>query len=207
MTRRIAGWIVAGALALAPSACSTSPNPTLYTIAPVDPAGGADAATPGKVPAIVVLQPIALARYLERQQIVRSSENYQLNVTTNDWWGEPLGAMINRVLVQELSQRLPKTTILSESGAVSGNADATVALNILRLDQDASGSVILQAQASVTSHAKDGESPVAPLLQSFRFSVTPSGPDVKSEVAAISNAVGQLADKLAYLIATGRQAP
>ena len=34
---------------------------------------------------------IGLARYLERSQIVRSSENYRLDVMSNDWWGEPLG--------------------------------------------------------------------------------------------------------------------
>jgi uncharacterized lipoprotein YmbA len=150
-------------------------------------------------PAVIILQQVGLARYLERQQIVRSSESYKLDVRENDWWGEPLSAMLSRVLVEELGQRLPQSTVLSESGAVSVSPDATVALNILRLDQDKAGNLILQAQASV--NYKDRETPV---LQSFRFSVPPSGPGVEGDVAAISAAVSQLADKLAPMIATGR---
>jgi len=166
-----------------------SPNPVLYTIAPVS--GPQHAAAPR----VILLQQLGLERYLERSQIVRSSENYKLDVMANDWWGEPLGAMLSRVLVSELEQRLPQSTVISEVGAVSAPADATVALNVLRLDEDASGSVILQAQAGVSFKGKSGQA-----LQSFRFSVPPPSPDMPGEVAAISAAVGQLADGLASML-------
>lgn len=175
------------------AACA-SPNPNLYTIAPVT--GTVQQAKPQ----IIVLQQVGLARYLERQQIVRSSENYKLEVSDNDWWGEPLASMVNRVLVEELSQRLPHSTIVAESGAVTVSPDTTVELNILRLDQDATGQVVLQAQTSVTY--KDRE----PLLQSFRFATGPSAATVQGQVAAISANLGQLADKLAVMIATGSPA-
>jgi hypothetical protein len=178
--------------------CS-SPNPELYTIASVSPptAGAATSSSQTSGSMVVLLQPIGLARYLERQQIVLSSENYRLDVSTNDWWGEPLGAMLSRVLVDELGQRLPNSTVLNESGAVTSTADATLALNILRLDLDATGNLVLAAQASVSPKGQG-----APVLQSFRFSVRPPTPDVHGEVAAISTALGQLADKLAPLILT-----
>ena len=194
MRRHLAYATMGMALALAGCA---SPNPDLYTIAPVSgPISGATTATAQKgAPLVVVLQQIGLARYLERSQIVRSSENYKLDVSSNDWWGEPLSAMLSRVLVDELGQRLPQSTVLSESGAVSTTPDVTVELNVLRLDQDATGNLILAAQASISAKAGD-----APALQSFRFSVRPPTPDVQGQVAAISTAVGQLADKLAPLI-------
>jgi uncharacterized lipoprotein YmbA len=179
-----------------------SPSPNLYTIAPVAPAAATGAATLQKTgPQVVVLQQIGLARYLERPQIVRSSENYKLDVSSNDWWGEPLSAMLNRVLTQELGQRLPQSTVLSESGAVSASPDVTVELNISRLDLDAAGNLILQAQASV-----DGTTQKTPVLQHFDFSVRPSGPSVQEQVAAASTALGQLADKLAPLIQAGSTA-
>ena len=81
-------------------ACS-SPSPVLYTIAPVQ-----GPVQPGS-PKVIVLQQISTAHYLERSQIVRSSENYRLDVMSNDWWGEPLSAMLSRVLNEELGQRLP----------------------------------------------------------------------------------------------------
>jgi uncharacterized lipoprotein YmbA len=65
------------------AACS-SPSPVLYTIAPVQ-----GPVQPGG-PKVIVLQQISTAHYLERSQIVRSSENYRLDVMSNDWWGESL---------------------------------------------------------------------------------------------------------------------
>ena len=99
---------------------------------------------------MIALQQISTARFLERAEIVRSSENYRLDVMSNDWWGEPLGAMLSRVLVEELGQRLPQSTVFAESGAVSASPDATIELNIQRLDEDATGNLVLQAQASVS---------------------------------------------------------
>jgi hypothetical protein len=180
--------VVAPAALVALAACS-SPNPVLYTIAPVS------GAVQSGGPKVVALQQISVARFLERSQIVRSSENYRLDVMSNDWWGEPLSAMLSRVLVEELGQRLPQSTIIGESGAVTASPDATIELNLQRLDEDASGNLILQAQASVSLK---GRAP--PVLRSFRFTVTPPGPGVPGEVTAISTAVGQLADGLASML-------
>ena len=38
--------------------------------------------------------------------------------------------------------------MFSESGAVSAQPDATIELNVQRLDEDATGSLVLQAQAA-----------------------------------------------------------
>src|SRR5262252_4975555 len=185
---RLAALAVAAALA----ACS-SPNPVLYTVAPVQ----SRVQTGG--PKVIALQQIALPRYLERSQIVRSSENYRLDVMSNDWWGEPLGAMLSRVLIEGLSQRLPQSTVFGESGAVTASPDATIELNMQRLDEDPSGNLVLQAQASVDFKRRSG-----PVLRSFRFLVTPPTADIQGEVTAISLAMGQLADGLASVLVTGR---
>lgn len=187
--RRGLRWIGAFGLAIAFAACSSSPEPVLYTIAPIHgtpQAGG---------PKAILLQQIGLARYLERSQIVRSSENYRLDVMANDWWGEPLGAMLSRVLIDELGQRLPQSVVFGELGAVSTSPDATLALSVQRLDEDASGTVILEAQASVSFTGQK-----APVLRNFRFTAPPSGPGVAGEVPAISAAVGRLADGLAAML-------
>jgi uncharacterized protein len=171
------------------AACTSSTPPTLYTIAPVSgrPRSG--------TPKVIMVQQVVLARYLERQQIVRSSENYRLDVMANDWWGESLSAMLGRVLVEELGERLPGSTVLGENAGISSSPDATVELNIQRLDEDASGNLILQAQAGVASKGKG-----APALRGFRFSVAPPSRDVAGEVVAISTAVGQLADGLTDML-------
>jgi hypothetical protein len=181
--------VIIVALLAAQAACS-SPNPDLYTIAPV--AG----VTQAGAPKVVELRTIGLARYLERSQIVRSSENYRLDVMSNDWWGEPLGSMLARVLVEELSQRLPQSTIYAETGAVSVSSDATIELNVSRLDENSAGALVLQAQAAVTMKGRG-----APVTRPFRFEVPPPDDRIGGEVAAISTAVGQLADGLAAMLA------
>jgi hypothetical protein len=180
--------LAALALAAVIAACS-SPSPVLYTIAPVQ-----GPVQPGG-PKVIALQQISTAHYLERSQIVRSSENYRLDVMSNDWWGEPLSAMLSRVLTEELGQRLPQSTVIGETGAVSASPDATVELNVQRLDEDASGNVVLQAQASVSFKGRTG-----PVLRSFRFVVTPPAADIQGEVTAISTALGQLADGVASML-------
>ena len=187
---RSASGILLGTLAVVATlvACS-SPDPVLYTIASVS-------GTPRNTgPRVVVLERIDVARYLDRPQIVLSSENYRLDIKSNDWWGEPLGAMLTRVLRQELGERLPQSTVLKESGAVTAPPDATVELDLQRLDEDASGNVILQAQASV-----DFKGRRAPVLRSFHLSVPSSSPGAPGAVAAVSIAVGQLADGLAVML-------
>jgi len=107
--------------------------------------------------------------------------------------------MLSRVLIEELGQRLPQSTVIGESGALTASPDATVELNLQRLDEDAAGNLILQAQASISFKGRG-----APTLRSFRFSVPPPAPGVPGEVTAISTAVGQLADGLASMLLASR---
>ena len=151
-------------LATSLAACS-SPDPVLYTISPVQ------GATRTGAPGVVVVQTVSLARYLDRAHIVKSSENNRLDVQSNDWWGEPLAAMLRRVLRQELGQRLPQSTVLSESSAVTASPDATVDVDLQRLDEDAAGNLLLEAQVSVSFKGRREA-----ILRSFRFSVPSGGP-------------------------------
>src|SRR5690349_23588692 len=72
--------LVVLAALLALDACSSSPNPNLYTLAPVS---GAER---GNALKLISLRQVVVARYLERLQIVRSSDGYRLDVMANDWW-------------------------------------------------------------------------------------------------------------------------
>jgi hypothetical protein len=172
-------------LAALPAGCA-SPDPALYVLAP----------QPGETlsggPRTVELREIGLARYLERSQIVRSSESYRLDVLSNEWWGEPLGAMISRVLVQELTQRLPGSTVFPESGAITADAVVTVAVNIQRMDADVAGAVELLAQVEVRGRAA--------ATRSIHVTVQPTGVGTAALVEAMSRALAQLADTTATMV-------
>ena len=174
------------AAAAGPAACS-SPNPNLYVLAPLP------GATHFGAPRIVAIRAIGIAHYLERSQIVRSSEGYRMDVLSNDWWGEPLDAMLSRILVQELNQRLPGCTVYGENGAISTTPDATVEINLQRFDLEASGALLLAAQVAV-----DGK---AALSRGVDLKVRPADTTTSALVAAMSTATAQLADVIAGLLA------
>jgi len=175
-------------MALLVPSCA-SPSPELYTLdVPAGPLrrGG---------PKVIELRSIGLARYLERSQIVRSSENYRFDVLPNDWWGEPLDAMIGRTLTRALTQRLPGSTVYLENGAISAEPDATVQVNVQRLDEDATNAVRLVAQFAVVRRAGD--------TRGVTLQVPIRGPTAADLVAAMSDAIGQLADRIAAALAVG----
>lgn len=180
--------LVAVALPIAIAACSSA-SPVLYTIAvkqgPVLPAG----------PKVVQLRDVGLAGYLDRKEIVRSSDGYKLAVQNNDWWGEPVGPMVGRVLIVELSQRLPDSNVYAEGGAISVDANATVAVNIQRADLDQAGAFALLAQAVV-----DFNRPKRTVAKTFSITRPVPTPNVAGQVAAMSDALGELADGLAQML-------
>lgn len=173
-------------LATLPAAC-TSPNPKLYVLAPL----------PGKThtgaPSIIALRPVSVAHYLERTQIVRSSEDYRMDVLFNQWWGEPLASLVSRILVQELSERLPGSMVYADSGAISTPADATVAINLERFDLNREGAVLLLAQVAVEGRRT--------LSRDVSFTARPANVTTEALVAAMSTATAQLADTVAVMLA------
>ena len=82
-----------------------------------------------------------------------------------------------------------------ESGAISAEPDVTLQVNVQRLDQDASGSVQLIAQFAVVRRVSDA--------RGVTLRVPARGPSAAGLVAAMSEAVGQLADRIAAALAVG----
>jgi uncharacterized lipoprotein YmbA len=181
-------FIIALGVSLAAASCA-SPDPKLYTIAPVP--GGEHAGGPK----VVGVRSVGVAHYLARDQIVRSSEDYRVEVKANEWWAEPLDEMLTRVLQDDLSQRLPGSTVFLSAGAVTESSDATVELQVQRLDADRTGNLILNAQGSVSfNHQPNSDT------RGFHIATPLASPAVEGQVAATSTALGQVADQLAAML-------
>ena len=116
-----------------------------------------------------------------------------MDVLSNEWWGEPVGAMMSRILVQELNQRLPASTVYGDSGAISTPPDATVEINLQRLDLDGNGAVLLVAQVAI-ERKRTASNGVA-------ITVRPANSTTQALVAAMSTATAQLADTIAGMLA------
>ncbi len=173
-------------LLLGVASCSSA-DPTYYTLNAVP-----GAVLPGNAGSVEVRRP-GLAGYLDRSDIVLKSADYRLAVNSQLRWAEPLGDMIGRVLSEDLSQRLPGSSVFSQSGAISADPGLRVEVDILRFDPDGSGNVVLQAEVAVergTTHQ-----PLA--TQHVSLTAQPGGPGATAIAASMSGLLGGLADQVA----------
>ncbi|MBV9948152.1 MAG: membrane integrity-associated transporter subunit PqiC, partial [Myxococcales bacterium] len=123
-------------------ACGSSPEPVYYALGPT---GGA--AQPGWA-RLVELRRLGLAGYLDRADIVSGVSDHRVRIESGQRWAEPLGDMMGRVLAQDLSQRLPGSTVFTES-SVSLDPDATVEVDVQSLDIGDDGRLTMTAQVVI----------------------------------------------------------
>jgi uncharacterized lipoprotein YmbA len=165
--------------------CSTSTPPRLFTLA----------SRPGPMlahgPATIAVRDAALAKYLDRPQIVRRGGVYQLEAAEFDRWGEPLSDMVTRVLIEDLSQRLPGSQIFRDASPTATDAQATLEIDISRFDADPDDTIVLAARWALRRGAQPGPA------QSARLAAKPASKSTADLVAAMSEALGQLADRIA----------
>jgi uncharacterized protein len=185
--RMLAGSVLAPTLV----ACSTTPPPRVFTLVPRPATQQADRSSP-----TVMVKSVELAKYLDRPQIVRYSDTYELQLSEFERWGEGMRDMVTRVLVENLAVRLPNSQVFAGSGPLTIHADATVEVDISRFDADPGGAVVLAARWAIQREAKKTR------LVWERISVPANAPATPQLVAAMSDALGQLGDRIALALAT-----
>jgi uncharacterized protein len=147
-------------------------------------------------PAIVEVRSVSIPGYLDRDSIIKSADDYKLNIHNNDLWAEPLADMLQAAMVQDLSQRLPGTTVLAAGGSISATPDALVEINVLTFDPDASGTIIMSLQVSI----KSGQNFNTLGTQPIRHTMSSGGTVVAAIVGDMSTLWGQAADDIAPLL-------
>jgi uncharacterized lipoprotein YmbA len=117
-------------------------------------------------------------------------------VLEGERWAEPLGDMLSRVLAENLTLRLPGSTVFVESRALSLQGDVTVEVEILRFEADASGAVTLSAQLALRSAGRVERRPA----RSFVTTAPVSGTGTGALVAAMNTALAALANALVEML-------
>ncbi len=183
--------IAALGLLLIPAGCSTAPPTKLYTLAarPSPPV-----ADPAKT---ISVRHVEIAKYLERPQIVRYLDPYQMDTLEFDRWGEELGDMVTRVVVADLALRLPGSEVYAATGPLTlPRSDITIEINVDKFDADPDGAVVLAAQWVVHGGKHRDK------LRSEQIRVATTSNDATAQVAAMSDALGQLANLIAASLAS-----
>ena len=181
--------LIIGLLTLGLAACGSSAEPTYYALA----------SRPGSAqtgaPKLLELRRPGLAGYLDRAQIVRRVVDYKLNIPNGERWAEPLGDMVGRVFAQDLAARLPESSVFVENGAIAAAADAVVAIDIVRFDSDADGTVHLDAQVAIET---TGDAKVMKARR-IKLEARPEGDGTPALVAAMSGLLATLSDTVAQM--------
>lgn len=193
-TRRPARFLAAtvgAALVVAAGGCGARQT-LYYTLSDIDAPPVAPASSAS---ALVGVGPVALPDYVDRPQIVvRTGEN-AVEQATFDQWGGSLDDMVPAVLVDDLATRLPGDHFVAfpQSGDLA--FDYRVPVRITRFDVTTAGDAVVSARWQV----RDRTGVV--LVRETTARATAEGTGYTLRVAALSRALGQLADDIARALA------
>lgn len=175
-------------LAVAMTACGGSPKTHFYTLDAVPAAQPAEHAARSDVP--VTVGRVELPGTLDRLSIVTRGDRNQVAVSDQDRWAAPLDELVRRALTDDLRMRLPPDSVLAP-GDSAPNGTRSVALNVQHFMADQSGRVDLDADWTVQRRDKPGTP------QHAAIQVNASGQGGGATAAAMSQALGELADRIA----------
>jgi uncharacterized protein len=177
--------------------CGSSPKTHFYALAPVPPAGAhGEASGPP-----IVVDAVRLPAVLDRLQLVRSSGETRLDISDADRWGAPLDQMSRRTLARDLAARLPPGMVLAVDQPKPPGGTRALVVSVQRFDADAAGRVRLDAVWTLFAG-----SPQRPVLERRSAIVVDGAGDFAAQPAAMSRALGKLADDIAEALARGEGA-
>jgi uncharacterized lipoprotein YmbA len=174
-------------------ACGSSPPTRFYIlneIAPATPA--AAAATSNQIP--VRVEPVAIAPELDRPEIVSRIGPNRVHVAGSDRWAAPLSEQIRRVLSDDLSARLPPGLVADPNEPSTKDPRRLLIIAIGEFYGDESCAVSLRASWLLTTPNPVNQS------GSEHVQVTANSPCANELPAAMSRALGVLADRIAIVI-------
>jgi uncharacterized protein len=193
MIKQQHGWrILAGTLCLA--ACQSSPPTHYFALTEV-----ASSAAPASAPATLLVlrvERVTIPGELDRLELVRHGESNQLRIATFDLWAAPLDEMIQRVVTEDLAARLPAGSVASINEPAAHQQHRHLYLDIQEFAADERGAVKLRAAWLLQSPS------TADLRGSEELSINANDPGADALAAAMSGALGVLADRLAAALKT-----
>ncbi|WEJ22125.1 ABC-type transport auxiliary lipoprotein family protein [Pseudomonas sp. SD17-1] len=94
----------------------------------------------------VVLGPVSVADYLQRETLLQRQRDGSLTAATDGRWAGSLSADIDQLLVRQLAWRLDSQRVVLAPASTGFNPDVQVLLSITRLDSGVGQPAILDAQ-------------------------------------------------------------
>jgi uncharacterized protein len=175
-------------------ACGSSPPTRFYILNEIASATPAPAATTSnQIP--VRVEPVAIAPELDRPEIVTRIGPNRVHVAGSDRWAAPLAEQIRHVLSDDLSARLPPGLVADPNEPNTKDSRRLLTIAIDEFYGDASCAVTLRASWSLTIPQAASQHGIE------QVQVPASAPCSGELAAAMSRALGVLADRIAVVVA------
>lgn len=179
--------LIAGMLLL--SACGTTPATRFYTL-DAEATEIAREKTDARV--IIGIDPVEVAPYLERSQIITRTGQTRLKLAEYDRWAEPIESTITNVLAVNLSRLQPSIQPIIRPWADAG-VEYHVRVKVSRFDSDAEGNVQLNASWGI-QHSSTRDMPV---IRKATITQPSAGTDYEAIVKSMSIALAVLSEQIA----------
>jgi uncharacterized lipoprotein YmbA len=137
--------------------------------------------------------PVQLAAYLAVPEVQVRSSATELRRSGVDRWAEPLEEGIARVLAQDLSAALGTREIQLFPWYADARPDLQVAVSVRRFELEPDGSALLEARYELVDLAGKR----AHQVRDAQLRRPAAAADTAASVAALSEALGALADQIA----------
>lgn len=146
---------------------------------------------------VIGIGPIKLPDYLERQEIVTRVAPNRMVLSGTDRWAEGLDGNFTQVFAQDLGATLGTQRIVFFPWYQTATIDYQVQLDVYRFESDGSGTVTLTAHWQILDHLGK-----MLYVTDSTFTATAASPGATAVVAAMSTALGDLAQEIASKIAS-----
>lgn len=145
----------------------------------------------------VLVGPVTVAAYLNRDQIISQQKGSKMLVHDFDHWAEPLNHNLKRVLIANLSSLLSSAEIYDFDRRSSISTHYQVEVDIQQLDFTVEGTAVLMGFWSIF----DNKGTLLQREKAF-LQIASTGGDVDSKVAALNKCVSDFSRQVAEAIAS-----
>lgn len=182
-------WVVAALLAGLLVGCASSPPVQFYALEPAVVASPTEHDSQG----VLQITRVRIPPMLDRQQIVRESAPYRVEINDQNRWSAPVDQMVQQVLTRDLLRILPPGQVALPRAPTAPDTRRIV-VDILRFAADPSNTIQLEANWTVMAATAD----TAACTRYLKLSQAAASASYADIVQAMSAALGQASVQIAH---------
>lgn len=140
---------------------------------------------------IIKVQRPEIDETIDRPQMAKQDSNMRMEYDNTALWAAPLDTMIERVITDDLQQRLPRSTVIAEASGITLHPEYLVDLSVSQFGINNRGQAVMEATWSINTPAASGKPHTLQLMQSTSHTGS-------AEATALSQLLARLSDQIVF---------